>query len=181
MAHLPIWYLSSVSHDVCDRLVAELDSMPSKDATMGVDGSQLEHKTRNTNVRFAPSNHWFEGVLKQTAELGNRECKWDYFVNGNEAIQFAEYGVSQHYHWHTDTFTLAGTPTERKLTVVCLLNDPSEFEGGEFQVRLYSDYTAPLTKGSVIAFPSILEHRVTPVLSGVRHSATIWLNGPRFR
>ncbi len=181
MSHLPIWYLSTVPHGVCDRLVAELSSLPSKDATMGIGGDQLQHSTRNTNVRFAEQGHWFEGTLKQTADEGNKVCKWDYLVAGNEAIQFAEYGVNQHYHWHTDTFTLAGNPTDRKLTVVCLLNDPSEFEGGEFQVRLYNDYTAPLTKGSVIAFPSILEHRVTPVLSGVRHSATIWLNGPRFR
>ena len=181
MAHLPIWYVSNIPHGVCDRLIAELPSLPSRDATMGIDGSQIEHSTRNTNVRFAPSNHWFESTMKQAAYEGNSTCKWEYHVTGNEAIQFAEYGVDQHYHWHTDTFTLAGTPTERKLTVVCLLNDPSEFEGGEFQVRLYNEYPAPLVKGSVIAFPSILEHRVTPVLSGVRYSATIWLNGPRFR
>jgi PKHD-type hydroxylase len=48
-------------------------------------------------------------------------------------------------------------------------------------MRLYSEYTAPLVKGSMIAFPSILEHRVTPVLSGVRYSATMWFNGPRFK
>jgi PKHD-type hydroxylase len=181
MAHLPIWYINTIPHNTCDKLVAELSSLPSKDATMGIDGDQLQHSTRNTNVRFAEQGHWFESALKQTAYEGNEACKWEYLVTGSEAIQFAEYGVNQHYHWHTDTFTLSGNPTERKLTVVCLLNDPSEFEGGEFQVRLYNDYTAPLTKGSVIAFPSILEHRVTPVLSGVRHSATIWLNGPRFR
>lgn len=181
MAHLPIWYLANVSPEVCDRLISELSSLPSKDATMGIDGKELQHNTRNTNVRFAQPNHWFEPSLKQVAHEGNSTCKWDYDVTGNEAIQFAEYGVEQHYHWHTDTFTLAGAPTERKLTVVCLLNDPSEFEGGKFEMRLYSEYTAPLVKGSVIAFPSILEHRVTPVLAGVRHSATMWLNGPRFR
>lgn len=181
MSHLPIWYIASIPADTCDKLVAEMQTMPGKDATMGIDGAQLQHNTRNTNVRFAPPNHWFEETLKQVANAGNATCKWDYHITGNEAIQFAEYSVDQHYHWHTDTFTLAGTPTDRKITVVCLLNDPSEFEGGEFQMRLYNEYPAPLVKGSIIAFPSILEHRVTPVLSGVRYSATIWLNGPRFR
>lgn len=181
MSHLPIWYLSNVSHEVCDKLVAELSSLPSKDATMGIDGDQLQHSTRNTTVRFAPQDHWFEGAFKHTVDEGNKVCKWEYHITGKEDIQFAEYGTNQHYHWHTDTFTLAGGPTDRKLTAVCLLNDPSEFEGGEFQVRLYNDYTAPLVKGSIIAFPSILEHRVTPVLSGVRYSATMWFNGPRFR
>lgn len=181
MSHLPIWFLSNISHEVCDKLADEILLLPTKDATMGVDGAQLQHSARNTNVRFAPQNHWFESTLRQIAYDGNAKCRWGYHVTGNECIQFAEYRVDQHYHWHTDTFTLSGAATDRKLTVVCLLNDPLEFEGGEFQIRLYNDYTAPLTKGSIIAFPSILEHRVTPVLSGVRHTATMWLNGPRFK
>jgi PKHD-type hydroxylase len=94
-------------------------------------------------------------------------------------VQFAEYGPEQHYAWHTDTFTLSGKPIERKVSVVCLLND--DFEGGEFEVRLYNNYQAPLKKGTMIAFPSILEHRVVPVTSGIRYSATVWFNGPRFR
>ena len=71
--------------------------------------------------------------------------------------------------------------TDRKITVICLMNDPSEFEGGELQIRLYGDFTPELKKGSLIAFPSVLEHRVTPVTKGVRYSATMWLSGPRFR
>ena len=181
MSHLPIWYMANVPAETCDKIVAELLVLPGKAATTGVDGLGLQHSTRNTNVRFAPAGHWFENALKGAAIEGNTVCKWEYHITGNETIQLAEYGKDQHYHWHTDTFTLAGRPTDRKLTAVCLLNDPSEFEGGEFQVRLYNEYPAPLTKGSIIAFPSILEHRVTPVLSGVRYSATMWLNGPRFK
>jgi PKHD-type hydroxylase len=64
---------------------------------------------------------------------------------------------------------------------VALLNDTSEWEGGELQLRLYDEYKVPLEKGTVVAFPSILEHRVTPVLKGFRYTATIWFNGPRFR
>jgi hypothetical protein len=112
---------------------------------------------------------------------GNQECKWDYEITDHEAVQHAHYGPEQHYGWHVDNFPLAGLPLERKVTVICLLSDPSEFEAGELQLRLYSEYTAPLVKGSVIAFPSILEHRVIPVTSGIRYSATMWFNGPRFR
>jgi predicted 2-oxoglutarate/Fe(II)-dependent dioxygenase YbiX len=38
-----------------------------------------------------------------------------------------------------------------------------------------------MSHGTIIAFPPILEHRVIPVTSGVRYSATMWFNGPRFR
>lgn len=181
MSHLPIWYMGSVAPEACDQVVAELSAIPSHDAAMGSDGLERDHTYRDTTVRFAPPQYWFEKNLLDLATAANKECKWEYHITGNENIQYAEYGPTQHYNWHVDIFPLLGTPTDRKLTVVCLLNDPSEFTGGEFQVRLYSEYTAPLVKGSMIAFPSFLEHRVTPVTSGIRKSATIWLNGPRFR
>ena len=148
---------------------------------MGSSGETNDHAHRNTSIRFAGPNHWFDSHLRATAMQGNQVCGWGFHVTDNENIQYAEYGPEQHYNWHVDVFPLSGLPMDRKLTAVCLLNDPSEFTGGEFQIRLYSEYVAPLTKGSVIAFPSFLEHRVTPVTSGVRKSATMWLRGPRFR
>jgi len=179
MAHLPLWYTSEMDSDTCNQIIAELSGIEVRDATMGVDGTEKDTRTRNTNVRFGGDNYWLGDKFEQFAHEANKVCKWEYHITGRENVQFAEYGPEQHYAWHTDTFALAGVPTDRKITVVCLLND--EFEGGEFQVRLYSDYTAPLKKGTMIAFPSILEHRVIPVTSGVRYSATMWFNGPRFR
>jgi PKHD-type hydroxylase len=112
----------------------------------------------------------------------NQECKWNFDLNDFEAVQFAEYGPGQHYSWHVDTFLLSNRGYDRKVTVVCLMNDPSEFEGGQLQLRFdRQDYTVPLVKNSVIAFPSFIEHQVTPVTSGVRYTATMWINGPEFR
>lgn len=173
--------MGTVPADICDQAVEDFSALPSKDATMGSEGETQDNAHRNTTVRFAGPNHWFDRYLTQVAFDGNQACRWEFHVTDNENIQFAEYGPEQHYHWHVDVFPLSGLPMDRKLTVVCLLNDPAEFTGGEFQIRLYSEYTAPLVKGSVIAFPSFLEHRVVPVTSGVRKSATMWLRGPRFR
>lgn len=181
MAHQPIWYLGNVPVEVCDQAVAEFSALLVRDASMGIDGAEFNHSHRNTAIRFAESDHWFNKPLQTAASLGNHACGWDFDITDNENIQFAEYGPEQHYNWHVDTFPLSGQALDRKITVVCLLNDPSEFTGGEFQIRLYSEYTAPLVKGSVIAFPSFLEHRVVPVASGVRKSATMWFRGPRFR
>ena len=179
MAHLPLWYTAELDHDTCNQVIAELSGIEVRDATMGVDGTDKDISTRNTNVRFGGSDYWLGDRFEQFALEANKVCKWDYHITGRENVQFAEYGPEQHYAWHTDTFTLSGKPIERKISVVCLLND--EFEGGEFEVRLYNTYPAPLKKGTMIAFPSILEHRVVPVTSGIRYSATVWFNGPRFR
>ena len=181
MAHLPIWFLGQVPAALCDAAVAEFSAIPVKEASMGIEADVKDTRTRNTAVCFAPQNHWFGGVLLQHGVQANKAMQWDFEITANEDVQFASYGPEQHYQWHTDTFFLSGRPTDRKVTVVCLLNDPSEFEGGEFQIRLYQEYAAPLTKGTMIAFPSFLEHRVVPVTSGLRKSATMWLSGPRFR
>ncbi|MFN6254417.1 MAG: 2OG-Fe(II) oxygenase [Acetobacteraceae bacterium] len=179
--HQPIWYMGQIPTGVCDSATAEYMQLEPHDATMGKDGSERSHLNRNTTVRFAQPDHWFGNMMRGYGLKANQECGWGFDITDHEAVQFAHYGVGQHYDWHVDNFPLAGLPTDRKVTVICLMADPSEFEAGELQLRLYSEYTAPLVKGSIIAFPSILEHRVVPVTSGLRTSATMWLSGPRFR
>lgn len=179
MSHLPIWYLGKLESNECDQVVAELSKLNAQDAAMGVDGAVINHATRNTKICFAANDYWLVKDLSIVGVQANLTCQWGYEITGNEQIQFAEYGPEQHYGWHTDFFPLSGKPTDRKISVVCLLND--DFEGGEFEMRLYSDYQVPLEKGTIVAFPSILEHRVKPVTSGKRYSATMWFNGPRFR
>ena len=35
-------------------------------------------------------------------------------------------------------------------------------------------------KGTIIVFPSMLLHKVTPVTKGIRHSLVQWFSGPDF-
>lgn len=179
MSHLPIWYLGKLDNEICDQVIKELSGPDLREAAMGLDGVDINKLTRNTKVNFAEENYWLSERFATFAAEANKNCGWDYVVTGKENVQFAEYGPDQHYAWHTDTFTLSGADRDRKVSVVCLLNDG--FEGGEFELRLYQDYVVPLEKGTMIAFPSILEHRVKPVTSGLRCSATMWFYGPRFR
>lgn len=179
MSHLPIWYMGQLAEEMCDRVVAELEVRETAEAAIGQEGKERNFETRKTKVHFAEAGYWLEGIFERFALEANKTCKWDYHVTGAERVQFAEYSPGHHYTWHTDTFTLCGKPEDRKITVVCLLNDG--FEGGDFEVRLYGDYNAQLKKGAMIAFPAILEHRVTPIITGTRYSATMWFNGPRFR
>lgn len=69
----------------------------------------------------------------------------------------------------------------RKLSLVCQLSDPSEYEGGEFQINPGGSILVPeRTKGTVIIFPSYLVHRVAPVTKGTRRSLVLWVEGPAF-
>ena len=61
-----------------------------------------------------------------------------------------------------------------------------DYEGGEFEVvrcrkgEVEVD-TMDKSMGTVILFPSVLEHRVLPVTRGVRYSLVAWFSGPAFR
>lgn len=179
--HLPIWYVGNIPSSVCDAATQEFLEIPSRNAVMGSQGEHENKQQRDTVLRFAPEGHWFAGILAEHGKTANEKMGWDYNLTGHENLQFGSYGPDGHYDWHTDHFPLAGLPVERKVSVVCLMSDPSEYEGGDLQIRLYQDYTAELKKGDMIAFPSMLEHRVVPVKSGMRNSAVIWLNGPRMK
>jgi PKHD-type hydroxylase len=181
MAHKPIWYIKEIPAELCDLAVKDFLELPAKDANMGKEGEVSNLEQRSTTVRFAPTGHWFGYLMQGVGYEANAACNWRFDITSHENVQFGEYGPSQHYDWHIDVFPLAISSTDRKISVVCLLSDPKEFEGGELEVKLYEDYKAPLKKGTVIAFPSMLQHRVTPVISGLRRSAVIWMAGPRFK
>ena len=181
MAHLPVWYLGQIPEEDCNKAFEEFIKLPSQDATMGKNSDHKDHSTRNTTIRFADKINWFGLQMLDFGTFANTECKWNWDINEYEAVQFAEYAINQKYNWHVDNFPLHGGNTDRKVTVVCLMNDPFEFEGGLLQLRLYNEYTPELKKGSIIAFPSVIEHQVTPVTKGVRYTATMWISGPRFK
>lgn len=181
MSHLPLWYIVQAPDPVTEELLGDFAKLSVSDASMGINAEHFNHLQRNTSTCFAPAGHWLEKLMSDVSKTANEVNKWNFEVAGNEQIQYAEYGLEQHYDWHIDTFWLSGKDVDRKMTAVYLLSDPSEFTGGEFQLRMYQEYTAPLVKGSIIVFPSFIEHRVTPVLSGVRKTATLWISGPRFK
>ena len=73
----------------------------------------------------------------------------------------------------------------RKLSMTVLLND--NYEGGEFQFATYNKeeceiHTPEFNKtGTIIMFPSDMEHRVAPVTKGIRYSLVVWFLGPSFK
>lgn len=103
----------------------------------------------------------------------------DDFVLGVYNADNGEYG-NGHFTWHVDA--AGGTSAFRKLSVIVALSDPTEYEGGEFQVFSggIANYSK-LDQGSVIVFPSYMQHRVTPVTEGSRKVLINFAVGPRFR
>jgi PKHD-type hydroxylase len=127
--------------------------------------------------------HIWEKLAATVAEVNSRFFHFD-LTGFHEPMQLGLYTEQQqgHYDWHTDAAS-SDRSVPRKLSLAMLLSDPSEFEGGEFQVKTSSDavQTLETLKGRAWFFPSYTLHRVAPVTKGVRRSLVLWVGGPAFR
>jgi len=140
-------------------------------------GYEKNPDVRKSDIMLFESRHWFAGALSNIALESNINAGWQLAVTQPDALQVAYYGPEQYYDWHPDSILFTSEPMIRKLTVICMLTNRSEYEGGILEL----EETDPIDfdKGDVIVFPSILKHRVTPVKSGLRKTATMWIIGNR--
>jgi PKHD-type hydroxylase len=69
--------------------------------------------------------------------------------------------------------------TQRKISASLLLNDESEYEGGDLVVL--DEIIKTKKQGTIIVFPSFMAHQVTPITRGVRYSAVCWMGGPKWK
>jgi hypothetical protein len=107
---------------------------------------------------------------------GNGWAGWSHSINGFDAVQIMRYTEGGHYLWHSDVLP-PHDGVERKVSLVILLNDPSEFEGGELQFEGKEDVKVFKNKGDIVVFPAGTKHRVTPITKGVRYVAVCWAKG----
>ena len=105
-------------------------------------------------------------------------------VKLTEPAQFTVYPEGGFYDWHMDlnSFGHTGQHPIRKISMTCLLSDPSEFTGGDL---LFADANqkepVQLKQGQAIFFASFLRHKVAPVKKGIRKSLVMWFGGPPFK
>jgi PKHD-type hydroxylase len=133
-------------------------------------------------------NQWFISRLNEAIENAN-EAFYNFDLYGYSYFQYAEYEGSENgkYDAHTDLIFGGDKPSymvdTRKLSLSLLLSEPEkDFIGGEFFIHLSGNPSLHrLKKGQIILFPSFMLHGVNPVLSGIRKSIVIWVEGPKFK
>lgn len=138
---------------------------------------------RDSNIVFVQpidDLRWvYQRLTDITLNLNERFFGFDLF-GFTEGLQFTEYSApGGKYDQHIDKI-YGGVI--RKLSIVVQLTDPSEYDGGDFEImdgstpeKLFRD------KGTLIAFPSYTLHRVTPVTRGTRNSLVGWVTGKPFK
>ena len=96
------------------------------------------------------------------------------------ALQSMQYTVyhgtdKSHYTWHRDIGTGDKIMRARVNVGIVQLSSPSDYVGGVLQLKHQNQVIDVMkTKGMVTTFPISMEHRVTPVTSGVRKTLIMW-------
>ncbi len=189
MAHAPIQIFvhsfNRFSEAELDRLERYCDSLPLQKAYLNSDEKSPRYDDIARITQFASipqtlESTWFYQRLIQVIQVANASS-FQYDLQGlAEPPQFLVYHGKEggHFGWHFDT----GPTPPRKLSVTIQLTDPSHYEGGTLEFNIGNAIMdAPKERGVVVAFPSYMMHRVTPVTSGIRKSIVVWVTGPPFR
>ena len=158
-----------------------------EDGAVGGEGDRKN--TRKSKIAWI-SDAYLREQLFYSVDLYNKQ-NWNYDLDGCDLVQYGTYSDGGFYDWHVDEEAeiepINGKYLVRKLSMTIWLNDPDEYEGGEFDIEIKNPKsevryeTLKLSKGSIIIFPSDKWHRVRPVTSGVRKSLVTWFRGPPFR
>ena len=140
-------------------------------------------------------DQWIYDTIWPYMLEANERAGWKYDIKAAESMQITKYKKGGYYSFHVDgrgdhlsTFDEPDNEIKhgkvRKLSMTLLLND--NYEGGEFQFATYRKKECTISTpefnkvGSIIVFPSGMEHRVAPVTKGVRYSLVVWFIGPPF-
>lgn len=170
-----------IDPDFCDYVVSKIDWSKKEDAKLSEQGTPADPKIRITEVVWQDIQTPIGALAYQYIMLANEFAGWNFDVKYPQRTQIGRYVTGGHYKWHIDASSPDSRGMQRKLSCSILLNDPSEYEGGELEFEDIIGDSPPTKKGSVIVFPSMLKHRVTPVTSGERISAVCWGWGPAFK
>jgi len=151
-------------------------------------------KTRISDVAWV-TDQWVYDTIWPFMQKANQEAGWGYHIKAAESMQITRYRKGGFYNFHLDGngdhLSAYNNPQNafmhghvRKLSMTTLLSD--SYEGGEFQFASYGKEECSIatpefnTVGSIVVFPSSMEHRVSPVTKGIRHSLVTWFLGPPF-
>jgi predicted 2-oxoglutarate/Fe(II)-dependent dioxygenase YbiX len=164
-----------------DRLIADHAPLLTE-GTVGEGGpNAVIRKSQIHFFRTEEKNEWlYQRIWKAANAFNQQFLRVDLAgIEGN--IQLARYDAADHgfYTWHTDF--APGAPN-RKISITVQFSRPEDYDGGDLELFYDTEpQRAKRTRGALIAFPSFVLHRVTPVTRGTRWSLVAWITGDRWR
>ena len=171
-----------VPEHICDEIVKNYTDFD--DASVG-DNHYALSDVRKSDICWIKEPFYlnlFFDIITRTNRVSGLNFQLDHI----EDLQLTRYVAPDgHYDFHSDGNGHSRKNVDdsvRKLSMICLLSDSNQFEGGSFQITSGSTdtYDVKLEKGDIVIFPSYVLHRVSPVTKGIRHSIVAWVRGRAF-
>lgn len=172
--------------ETLNNIVKYCDTLTLNTAEVGFEHREVRTDCRVSRVAWVHPDQRSNWIYQHlSAVIQDANARWYHFDLAGffDSLQYTVYDeAGSHFDWHLDMGDRYGGP-QRKLSVSLILSDPSEYEGGEFQI-MEGAHPRPMpinARGTCIVFPSYVIHRVTPVTRGVRKALVGWACGPKFR
>ena len=170
---------------LCKEIIDLSSTLKKEQGKIGHVGKEVgdnDKKSRQSTISWIDFNKMqpmYDDLIYLVQKINRNHFGFDN-IQITEEAQVSEYSKGQFYDWHTDSsIDMDIEPPVRKLSMTLLLNDPSEFEGGNLEIA--GKKLSPMKQGHAAIFASFLQHRVTPVTKGVRKSLVVWFNGEPFK
>jgi PKHD-type hydroxylase len=177
------WWENAFTEEELDFLQSRAKEGQEKAA---VGHNNLDRSLRRASLSWLNNGPEFEWVFAKlshvVSSLNSQFFRYDLEGFG-EPFQLANYSSSEKggYGWHMDQAGNFNRPC-RKLSLVLQLSEPESYEGGSLQLKFgEQEETIERKRGLIVAFPSWVLHRVTPVVGGNRQSLVSWVSGPAFK
>lgn len=176
------FWRQGVSQDFIDLVQQEADKLDWARAMTFAQKTASEglFDTRRSNIKWL-TNPQIVNTLWSFIEAANKEINVE--VMNKAEVQFTQYDSADEgfYGRHHDINWESHEPYDRKISISILLSEPKDFDGGELLFHEVTNQGIEWQKGSVLCFPSFLQHSVSPVTRGTRKSLVAWFSGPRWR
>ena len=212
MAFSHVFYHTTLPKDVAKIIRDDLLKFDENlvESLVGAGGPEANpiKDIRKAKNSWIPATHWSAGFIMHYVNLVNKD-NFGYDIVGiqGDIMQYTVYDEGEFYTWHQDEgieslykpsadgpnsgnsearisdYVNSNTQLIRKLSFSLQLSDPSEYEGGQFQLidDTGKSFVAPKEQGTLIIFDSRLRHRVRKIKSGCRKSIVGWVVGPKWR
>lgn len=177
------WWDNAFSLEELDWLQTKAKNASEQGFVGGVSPDESHLDIRRSQVSWIKNTletQWlFEKLANIVGQMNSEHFRFD-ITGFGEQLQLANYDQADHgmYGWHQDY----NSGVSRKLSMVVQLTDPSQYEGGNLEIRTNATVqTIPKKRGMIAVFPSYILHQVTPVTHGSRQSLVAWVSGPAFK
>lgn len=168
------------SIDECNKIIEQSVNYPAKDG--GIFSSNDLSDVRVSTIRWMNDQ---DIALRLWGFISDANKAFNVDVEPLTDIQFTEYHgtVNGKYDDHHDVDWNRNDGKDRKLSLIVQLSDKKDYDGGNFEFTEVQNPNQHMLEqqGSVLVFPSYLQHHVTPVTRGVRRSLVAWFEGPQWK